>query len=111
MGTSTSTSTSISISISMKRIPPFRLHGTKKTQLIRFLQEHSLPTHGSDDDRRWRLKNFVDLWNAECDAMRPRSRDKLVNELRLREQREKVGDLMYFYPVPLCYDDVWTLQC
>ena len=79
----------------MKRIPPFRFHGTKKNQLIRWCQDNGLPTNGSDDDRKWRLKNYADLWNAECDSMKPRSKGELIRVLRTREQSEKVSSICY----------------
>lgn len=77
----------------MKRMPPFRFHGTKKTQLIRWCKDHGLPNNGSDDDRKWRLKNYADLWNAECDAMKPRTKKELVKVLRSREQSEKQASI------------------
>jgi E3 ubiquitin-protein ligase RAD18 len=81
----------------MKRIPPFRFHGTKRNQLIRWCQEHSLPINGSDDDRTWRLKNFADLWNAECDSMNPRPKEILIKQLKMRESTEKVRFVPLFY--------------
>ncbi len=85
----------------MKRIPPFRFHGTKKTQLIQWCQKHGLSPDGSDDDRKWRLKNFAVLWNAECDAMIPRSKEELVMALKVRERCEKVCVVPHFQYVLL----------
>lgn len=79
--------------MTMKRMPSYHLHNTKKTQLKRWCQDNGLSTHGTDEDKKWRLRNFVDLYNAECDAMNPRSRSVLVRELERREKDEKVSDL------------------
>jgi len=73
----------------MKRMASYRLYGMKRTQLDKLCNEHGLPTNGNDEDKKSRLKKFVDLYNAECDAEFPRSKQKLVNELRQRELNVK----------------------
>jgi E3 ubiquitin-protein ligase RAD18 len=107
--TSTKFSTAIKFRTSqdeMKRKPPFIFHSSKRAQLIRWCKENELPSGGTDEERKSRLRLFVDLWNAECDAMNPRSRSELVNELTRREQREKVS-LVY---VVLCYVMLWLFR-
>jgi len=84
------------ITNNMKRMPHFRFHGAKRSQLVRWCEENGLPVDGSDDDKKSRLKNYVILWNAECDSRNPRSQAELIKELKSRELSEKVSVFMLF---------------
>ena len=74
----------------MRPIAMISLHGIKKKKLTSLLAKYDIPTHGSDQDRKNRYKQFIDLWNSECSAMHPRSTKQLVEDLMKRLQSEKV---------------------
>jgi len=67
----------------------FFYHGVKKAKLQELCKNEGLATTGSDSQLKERHVEFVRIWNAECDAKNPRSKNELVKEATQRESARK----------------------
>ena len=70
---SSSFSSSSSSSPRLKRLPKLVFNIMNDKQLRKQLKEYHLPTQGKRDVMMKRLKEFTLLYNAECDALNPRT--------------------------------------
>ncbi|KAI1113414.1 DNA repair protein rad18 [Nemania sp. NC0429] len=90
--TSTSTSTALSSTLSRKpqpapdRLPALNYSMLKETQLRKELGYLGLSTSGSRAMLERRHREWVMIWNANCDSQRPRPRAELLRELEVWER-------------------------
>jgi zinc finger of C3HC4-type, RING/SAP domain len=62
----------------------------KKKQLKELCETEGLPTTGSDEELKARHRDFIRLYNVECDSTRPRSKRELLQVFMKQEQTEKM---------------------
>lgn len=77
---------------SLRRIQPRTIpvyHVMKKSKLQDLCKIEGISSKGSDHELKQRHLEFLRLWNAECDAKHPRSKDQLVREIAKRENAKK----------------------
>jgi len=76
-------------SVLQEKIKPRNLpyyHGMKSKTLREMCKSEGLSTSGTDTELKSRHQYFLLLWNAECDAMYPRSKNELISEFTRREK-------------------------
>lgn len=76
----------------LQRIKPRTIpvyHGMKKSKLQDLCKREGIISKGNDRELKERHLEYLRLWNAECDAKNPRSKDQLVQELTRRESARK----------------------
>jgi len=79
-------------SATLERIKPRTIpvyHGMKKSKLQDLCKSEGMISKGNDRELKERHLDFLRLWNAECDAKNPRSKDQLVREMTRRESARK----------------------
>lgn len=72
----------------LDRLPALNYSMLKEAVLRKKLWEIGLDNTGSRSALERRHKEWVTLWNANCDAARPKSRAKLMNDLHLWERTQ-----------------------
>jgi hypothetical protein len=75
-----------------QRKPTPHYHGLKKKQLETLCRDAGLLANGSEEELIERHRNYIILWNAECDSETPKSEAEIVREVNHREAlRKKEG--------------------
>ena len=64
--------------------------GKNRKKLAELCTKEGLPSHGTDDVLKRRLKEYIMLYNANCDAIYPKSKHELVQELLAQERQVKL---------------------
>lgn len=72
--------------VSLKRKASTRYHKMKRKKLVELCENEGLWTTGTDNELKERHKNFVLLYNAECDSTHPRSHAEILEEFTNREK-------------------------
>lgn len=84
-----------------QRKPTPHYHGMKKKQLESLCRDAGLPSNGSEEELKERHRNFILLWNSECDSETPRSEAEIVREIIRREDlRRKEARIQNFINTP-----------
>ncbi|KAI1360841.1 hypothetical protein F5Y08DRAFT_316426 [Xylaria arbuscula] len=69
-----------------ERIPALNYSMLRDTQLRKELAEHALSTSGNRGMLERRHREWVMIWNANCDSQRPRRRAELLHDLDVWER-------------------------
>lgn len=63
------------------RLPTINYSMYTETSLRKKLKELGIPSHGNKELMRRRHTEWMNLWNANCDSLHPRSKSNLLKEL------------------------------
>ncbi|XP_071041597.1 E3 ubiquitin-protein ligase RAD18-like [Parasteatoda tepidariorum] len=76
-----------------KTLPKLVYHLLTDKEIKMRLREHKLPVNGDRQALIRRHKNFITLYNANCDALNPKPVSELVKEIELQELEERINSL------------------
>jgi len=80
--------------VTLKPKPLTNYHSLNRKQLVRLCENEGLSTQGKPGDLKERHREFITLYNAECDSITPRSHVKLVQVVKSRERERKKEKLI-----------------
>lgn len=87
--TSITTATTTTTAHRLRPKPTPHYHGMKRKEIQNLLKKDGLSILGTDAEMKERHKEYLLLYNAECDAQYPRSNQEIVKTLQQRELKRK----------------------